>query len=72
MPERFESYNYAKAKLMKDALEAAWVRCKCSRADEAKITTLLASAIIDQVNAGKWARQGIVDAAVASLAVARI
>jgi hypothetical protein len=57
---------------MKDAIEAGWLRCKCSRADEAKIRTLLASAIIDQVNAGKWDRQRIVDAAVASLAVARI
>jgi hypothetical protein len=72
MPARFETYSHAKARLMKDALEAAWLRCRCSRADEAKIMTLLASAIVDQVNAGKWDRQRIVDAALASLAVASI
>jgi hypothetical protein len=73
MPQRFESNAYTpmKTKLMKDALEAAWLKCKASRADEAKIRTLLASAIIEQVDAGILDREKIVAAAVATLAVAR-
>jgi hypothetical protein len=71
MPERFESnvFDPATASLMKTALEAALLKCKPSRADEAKTRTLLASAIIDEVNAGAWNREKIVASALATLAV---
>lgn len=55
MPERFESnvFDPATTALMKSALEAAMLKRKTSRADEQETRTLLASAIIDQVNAGE-------------------
>jgi hypothetical protein len=73
MPERFESnvFDPAATALMKSALEAALLKCKPSRADENQMRTLLDSAIIDQVNAGEWNLQRIVDKAVATLAVAQ-
>jgi hypothetical protein len=73
VPERFESnvFDPAKTSLMKAALEAALLKCKPSRADEAKTRTLLASAIIDQVNAGAWNREKIIASALATLAVAQ-
>ena len=55
----------------KAALEIALLRRKPSRADEAKTRTLLASAIIDEVNAGERYRDKIVDKALATLAVAQ-
>jgi hypothetical protein len=52
MPERFESnvFDPAATALMKTALEAAFLKCKPSRADEKQVQTLLASAIIDPSN----------------------
>jgi hypothetical protein len=38
--------------LVKSTLEAALLKCKPSRVDEKQTRTLLASAIIDLVNAG--------------------
>jgi uncharacterized membrane protein YccC len=73
LPERFESnvFDRATAAMMKAALELALLKRKPSRADEAKTRTLLASAIIDQVNAGERVRQKIVDQALATLAASR-
>jgi hypothetical protein len=73
MPERFESnvFDPATTALMKSALEAALLKRKPSRADEEETRTLLASAVIDQVNAGEWNLERIVDKAVATLAVAQ-
>jgi hypothetical protein len=73
MPQRFESnvFDPATTSMMRAALELALLKSKPSRADEAKTRTLLASAIIDQVNAGERVRQKIVDQALATLAVAQ-
>jgi hypothetical protein len=73
MPKRFESnvFDPATTALMKSALEAAMLKRKTSRADEQETRTLLASAIIDQVNAGEWRLEGIVDKALATFAVAQ-
>jgi hypothetical protein len=73
MPERFNSnvYNPLTAALMKNAFEIAWLKCRPSRVDEAMTRTLLASAIIDQVDAGEITRDRIVAGALATLAVAR-
>jgi hypothetical protein len=73
MPERFESnvFDPVTTSLMKSALEAALLKCKSSRADGKQMRTLLASAIIDQVNAGEWNLQRLVDKAVATLVVAQ-
>jgi hypothetical protein len=71
MPERFESnvFDPATTALMKSTLEAAVLKCKPSRVDEKETRTLLASAIIDLVNAGEWST--VVDKALAALAVAQ-
>jgi hypothetical protein len=73
MPERFESnvFDPATTALMKAALEIAVIKTKPSRADEAKTRSLLASAIINQVNAGEWKRDKIIANALATLAVAQ-
>jgi hypothetical protein len=73
MPERFESnvFNPATTSLMKAALEAALLKVRPSRTDEAKTRNLLASAIIDQVNAGEWNVEQIVANALAALPAAR-
>jgi hypothetical protein len=73
MPERFESnvFDPTTAAMMKAAFELALLKSKPSRADDAKTRTLLASAIIDQINAGERNRGKIVDNALATLAVAR-
>ena len=73
MPERFESnvFDPATTALMKSALEAAVLKCKPSRADENQTRTLLASAIIDLVDAGEWRLDRIVDKAIAAYAVAQ-
>jgi hypothetical protein len=73
MPERFESnvFDPATASLMKSALDAAVLKCKPSWVDEKETRTLLASAIIDLVNAGEWRLASIVDEALAVLAVAQ-
>jgi hypothetical protein len=54
MPDRFGSnvFDPATSALMKAALEAALIKSKPSRADEEKTRTLLARAIIVQVNSG--------------------
>jgi hypothetical protein len=72
MPERFESnvFDPATTSLMKGALEAALLKIKPSRTDEAKTRNLLASAIIDQVDAGEWNREKIVANALAATPVA--
>jgi hypothetical protein len=73
MPNRFESnvFDPATAALMRAALELALRKRKPSRADEAMTRTLLASAIIDQANAGERVRQKIVEQALATLAMAQ-
>jgi hypothetical protein len=73
MPERFESnvFDPATTSLMKSALEAALLKCKTSRADENQTRTLLASAIIDLVNAGEWRLDKIVDKALVAYTVAQ-
>jgi hypothetical protein len=73
MPERFESnvFDPAATALMKSALEAAFLKCKPSRADENQTRTLLASAIIDLVNDGEWRHDKLVDNALAAYAVAQ-
>jgi hypothetical protein len=70
MPDRFESnvFDPVTTSLMNAALEAAMLKIKPSRVDQVKTRTLLASAIIDQVNGGERNREKIVAAA---LAVAR-
>jgi hypothetical protein len=73
MPERFEAnvFDPVTIALMKSALEAAILKCKPSRVDEKETRTLLASAIIDQVNAGEWNRERVIDKALATLLVAQ-
>jgi hypothetical protein len=73
MPERFESnvFDPVTTAKMKAALELALLKRKPSRADEAETRKLLASAIIDEVNAGERNRDKIVDKALATLAVAQ-
>ncbi|WP_158817599.1 hypothetical protein [Methylocapsa sp. S129] len=73
MPKRFESQAYSPeaTRLMKDAFEEAWLKVKIVEQDADLTRQLLASAIIDQVNAGVQDRDKIVAAAVATLAVAR-
>ena len=73
MPRRFESqvYSAQTTGLMKDAFEAARHKIKLVENDLALTHQLLASAIIDQVNAGAGDLDAIVAGAVATLAVAR-
>jgi hypothetical protein len=73
MPERFESevYEPETTKLMRDAFAEARLRVKAVENDSALTYKLLASAIVDQVNAGVRDRDTIVARAVATLTVAR-
>jgi hypothetical protein len=73
MPERFEAdvFSPGANKLMKEALETAWQKARLIEYDEPLTRQLLASAIIDQVNAGAYDQEQIVTAALAALAVAR-
>jgi hypothetical protein len=73
MPERFESQAYTPetVKLMKAAFDEAWLKVRLSENDADLARKLLASAILDQVNAGALDHDKIVAAAVATLAVAR-
>jgi len=73
MPERFESQAYRPeiTKLMKEAFEEAWLKIKRNEKDVELTRKLVASAILDQVNAGVRERDRIVAGAVAILAVAR-
>lgn len=70
MPERFDSQIYTPeaVKLMKDAFDEAW-RKVGGRDDADVVRKLLASAIIDQVNAGVRIHGTIVAAALAALSV---
>jgi hypothetical protein len=72
MPERFESQAYSPEtiKLMKDAFGEARLTIRIIEEDAELTQKLLASAILDQVNAGVREREKIVAAAVATLAVA--
>jgi hypothetical protein len=73
MPQRFESQAYAPetTKLMKAAFDEAWLKVRRGESDAELTRKLLASAILDQVNAGVQDFDKIVAAAVATLAVAR-
>jgi hypothetical protein len=73
MPQRFESqvYTAETTRLMKDAFEAARHKVKLVENDLALTHQLLASAIIDQVNAGARDVDRVVAGAMATMAVAR-
>jgi hypothetical protein len=72
MPERFESQAYSPetTKLMKDAFSEARLKTKIIEKDTELTRKLLASAILDQINAGVLDREKIVAVAIATLAVA--
>jgi hypothetical protein len=73
MPQRFEAqvYTAETTRLMKDAFEAARHKIKLVDNDLALTHQLLASAIIDQVNAGVRDVDAIANGAIATMAVAR-
>jgi hypothetical protein len=73
MPERFEGQAYGPetTSLMKDAFDEAWPKIRRLGNDAELTRKLLASAILDQVNAGVLDRERITAAAVATLVVAR-
>jgi len=73
MPQRFEAQVYPTetTKLMKDAFEAARHKVKLVENDLALTHQRLASAIIDQVNAGARDLETVVAGAIATMAVAR-
>ena len=72
MPERFNSNIYPSEieKLMKEAFDAAWLKVVLIGKNRELTRELLASAIIDQVNAGARHPVDIAAAAVAVLASA--
>jgi hypothetical protein len=74
MPERFESNVYTPevTKMMKDAFSAAWPKVSQVGKDAALTRQLLASAIIDEVDAGSCNQDEIVEAALGVLASAGI
>jgi hypothetical protein len=67
MPERFESQAYAPetTKLMKEAFDEAWRKVGRGEKNIEVTRKLLASAILDQVNAGAGDREKIAAAAIA-------
>jgi hypothetical protein len=73
MPERFESRAYSPetTKLMKDAFDEASLKIRLIEEDAVLTRKLLASAILDQINAGIRDHDKIVATAVATLAVAQ-
>ena len=73
MPERFESQAYAPetTRLMKEAFDEAWRKVEHGEKDVELARKLLASAILDLVNAGANDREKIAAAAIATLVVAR-
>ncbi len=73
MPERFEAqvYQPETTKLMKEAFDEAWLSVKPIDHDSALTSKLLASAIVDQINAGVRDRETIVARALATVTVAR-
>jgi hypothetical protein len=72
MPQRFESKVFSPDanRLMKEAFEAAWLKATLIDGNWEMTRRLLASAIIDQVNAGAQDCNQIVSVALAALAVA--
>jgi hypothetical protein len=73
MPERFEANIFSPDanRLMKKSFDVAWQKARLIEYDAALTRQLLASAIIDQVNAGTQDQDQIVTAALAALAVAK-
>jgi hypothetical protein len=73
MPERFESRAYSPemTMLMKEAFSEARHKIGIIENDAELTQKLLASAILDQINAGVLDREKIVAAVVATLAVAK-
>jgi hypothetical protein len=73
MSERIQTSVYipAKTKLVEDAIEAAWLKSRSSRADETAVRAVLTRAIIEQVNAGRWNRDRIVENALTVLGNSR-
>jgi hypothetical protein len=73
MPQRFEAniFSPGATKLMQDAFEAAWLKARPVEHDIKLTRQLLASAIIDQVNAGALDPDHIATLALAALAVAK-
>jgi hypothetical protein len=73
MPERLESevYQPETTRLMKEAFDEAWPSVKTIDHDSALTRKLLASAIVDQINAGVRDRETIVARALATVTVAR-
>jgi hypothetical protein len=70
MPERFEASTYdpETVKLMNGAFDEAWLKVK-GREDAEVVRKLLASSIVDQVNAGVRIHGTIVAAALAALSI---
>ena len=73
MPERFDSgaYDPETTKLMKDALAAAWAKIPDKETDSELTRLLLASSIIDQVDAGLRDGEAIAVGALDALTAAK-
>ena len=73
MPQRFEAniFSPGATRLMKEAFDAAWLKARPIERDTKLTRQLLASAIIDQVNAGALDPDQIATVALAALAVAK-
>jgi hypothetical protein len=73
MPQRFESNIFSPEanKLMQGAFEAAWAKARLAGDNREATRQLLASAIIDQVNAGVRDLDQIASVALAALDVAK-
>ena len=73
MPERFEAqvYQPETTKLMRVAFDEAWLSADTIENNATLTRKLLASAIVDEVNAGVRDRETIVARALATLMVAR-
>lgn len=72
MPEQFEAPTYGPelARLMRDAFDEAWLKFADDVRDAHEARNLLASAIIDGVDAGVRDRDDLAARAVATLATA--
>jgi len=73
MPERFEAqvYQPETTKLMRVAFDAAWLSADTIENNATLTRKLLASAIVDEINAGVRDCETIVARALATLTVAR-
>ena len=73
MPERFDSgaYDPETTKLMRAALDAAWAQIEDKQSDPELTRLLLASSIIDQIEAGLIDTGTIAAGALEALASAR-